>query len=74
MNALKRFLGIIWILLSPATVAFLLWQASDKIGKASDLTSSNVTFQWVIIFVICIPIVIDLLIFVNYVFGFKVFN
>ena len=66
MNALKRFLGIIWILLSPATVAFLLWQASDKIGKASDLTRSNVTLQWVVILVIFIPICIGLLIFGYY--------
>lgn len=68
MNALKKYLGIIWILLSPATIAFLLWQASDKINKASTLTKSNVTLQWVIILVIFVPICIGLLIFGYYSF------
>lgn len=68
MNALKRILGIIWILLSPATIGFLLWQASDKINKASEVAKSNVTLQWVIILVIFVPICIGLLIFGYYSF------
>lgn len=68
MNALKKFLGIIWILLSPATIGFLLWQASDKINKASAVAKSNVTLQWVIILVIFVPICVGLLIFGYYSF------
>lgn len=68
MNALKKYLGIIWILLSPAIVGFLIWQAVDKIGKASEATKSNVTLQWSIILIIFFPICIGLLIFGYYAF------
>ncbi len=68
MNAIKRLLGILWILIAPATVGFLFWQAADKIGKASEATKSNITLQWVIILIIFIPICIGLLIFGYYSF------
>ena len=63
MNAIKKYLGIIWMALSPAIVIFLAWQAMDKIGHASAATKSNVTLQWTIILIIFIPICIGLLIF-----------
>lgn len=66
MNALKKYLGIIWMALAPAIVAFLGWQATEKISKASELTRSNVMLQWVIILIIFIPICIGLLIFGYY--------
>jgi ABC-type transport system involved in cytochrome c biogenesis permease component len=68
MNGLKRYLGILWILLSPAIVGFLFWQAADKIGRASAATRSNVTLQWVIILIIFLPVCIGLLIFGFYAF------
>ncbi|MBL0145782.1 MAG: hypothetical protein IPP48_08475 [Chitinophagaceae bacterium] len=66
MNALKKFLGIIWMALSPAIVGFMFWQAADKIGKATEATKSNVTLQWVIILTIFLPICIGLFIFGYY--------
>jgi hypothetical protein len=66
MNALKRLLGIVWMALSPAIVGFLIWQASDKINKASEITRSNVTLQWSIILLIFLPICIGLMIFGYY--------
>ena len=63
MNAIKRFLGIVWMALAPLIVGFLFWQASEKISKASEATRSNVTLQWAIILFIFIPICIGLLIF-----------
>ena len=68
MNALKKYLGIIWMLLSPAIVGFLFWQAAEKIGKASEATKANVTLQWSIILIIFFPICIGLLIFGYYAF------
>jgi ABC-type polysaccharide/polyol phosphate export permease len=68
MNALKKYLGIIWMLLSPAIVAFLIWQASEKIGHATEATKANVTLQWSIILIIFFPICIGLLIFGYYAF------
>jgi len=68
MNALKKYLGIIWMLLSPAIVAFLIWQAAEKIGHATEATKANVTLQWSIILIIFFPICIGLLIFGYYAF------
>ena len=66
MNLLKKYLGLVWMLLAPAIVSFLLWQASEKIGKATEATRSNVTLQWVIILIIFLPICIGLFIFGYY--------
>lgn len=68
MNAVKKFLGIIWMLLAPVIVGFLFWQASDKISKATEATRSNVMLQWVIILIIFLPICLGLVIFGYYSF------
>ncbi len=68
MNQIKKMLGIVWMLLAPVIVAFLAWQAFEKISQAGTLTRSNVMLQWVIILIIFIPICIGLLIFGYYSF------
>lgn len=68
MNDLKKYLGVIWMLLAPAIVGFLCWQAAEKIGSASEATRSNITLQWIIILVIFLPICIGLFIFGFYAF------
>jgi len=66
MNAIKKYLGIIWMLLSPAIIIFLFWQAADKIGMATEATKANITLQWSIILIIFFPICIGLMIFGYY--------
>jgi hypothetical protein len=66
MNAVKKYLGVLWMLLSPSIMVFLFWQAADKIGKATELTKSNVTLQWSIILIIFLPICVGFLIFGYY--------
>ena len=66
MSAIKKYLGIIWMLLSPAIVLFLAWQAAEKIGGASPATQANITLQWSIILLIFFPICIGLFIFGRY--------
>jgi hypothetical protein len=68
MNAIKKYLGIIWMLCSPAIVFFLFWQAGEKISGATEITKANVTLQWVIILLIFFPICIGLFIFGYYAF------
>jgi hypothetical protein len=65
MNALKKYLGIIWMALSPAIVGFLIWQAVTKIGAATEATKANVTLQWSIILIIFFPICIGYYAFVG---------
>lgn len=52
--------------LAPLLVAFMFWQAADKISKASEATKSNITLQWAIILFIFIPVCIGLMIFGYY--------
>jgi len=66
MNAIKKYLGAIWMLLSPAIVAFLIWQAAEKIGNATEVTQANVALQWSIILLIFFPICIGFFIFGYY--------
>lgn len=68
MNALKKYLGIIWMILAPVIILFLFWQAADKISKATELTRANVILQWSIILIIFLPICIGFAIFGRYAF------
>ena len=66
MNALKKYLGVLWMLLAPAIIIFLFWQAADKISHAIEGTKSNVALQWGIILLVFLPICIGLAIFGYY--------
>jgi hypothetical protein len=67
MNALKKFLGLLWMLLGPAIIIFLFMQASEKIGLAAEgIARTNTTLQWSIIILIFIPICAGLVIFGYY--------
>lgn len=61
MNSLKKYLGIVWMLLGPASIAFLVWQAAKKLGLATATT--NDWLQWGIIIFIFTPVAIGMVIF-----------
>jgi uncharacterized membrane protein len=64
MNAVKKFIGLLLLVLAPALVSLMVWQAFDKIGKAAEGTArTNLTLQWGIILFIFIPISIGMMIF-----------
>ena len=66
MNAIKKLLGIVWMIMSPAIILFLVYQAVTKIGAASAVTKANTILQWVIILLIFLPITIGFFIFGKY--------
>ncbi|KQS31057.1 DUF6814 family protein [Dyadobacter sp. Leaf189] len=67
MNALKKLLGIVWMLLGPVIIIFLFMQAMDKIAAAAEgIARTNTTLQWFIIILIFIPICAGLVIFGYY--------
>ncbi len=67
MKALKRTLGIVWILLGPISTIFMFWQAWDKISMApAGIDQTNTALQWGIILLIYIPIAAGLVIFGKY--------
>ncbi len=61
MNSLKKYLGIVWMLLGPAAIAFLIWQAAEKLSKPT--ATSDEWIQWSIIIFIFTPIAIGMVIF-----------
>lgn len=67
MSTLKKILGLFWIVLGPAAMILMSWQAWDKISKAeAGVAQTNTALQWGIILLIFIPIAIGLVIFGKY--------
>lgn len=66
MNTLKKLLGYIWMVLSPAIILFLLYEAFVKIVAATEAAKANTILQWVIILLIFLPISIGFFIFGKY--------
>jgi predicted Na+-dependent transporter len=60
MNQLKRIAGIIWILLGPGAVFYLIKTAMDEIAKKPVLDTK---IQWAVFVVVFIPIAIGMVIF-----------
>lgn len=64
MKAIKRLLGIVWILMAPASLVLMVMQMIEKISLAESGTDKlNTSLQWGIILFIFIPVAIGLLIF-----------
>ncbi|TDE18204.1 DUF6814 family protein [Dyadobacter psychrotolerans] len=69
MNVLKKILGILWIVLGPVIILFLIMQAIEKVAAAAEgIARTNTTLQWSIIILIFIPICAGLMIFGVYAF------
>jgi hypothetical protein len=67
MNALKKGLGLFWMILGPASIIFMFIQAMEKVGLATEgVAKTNTALQWGIILFIFIPISAGLVIFGYY--------
>lgn len=62
MNSLKKALGILWILLGPVVIFFLIYGAITHIDTSSKKEINNPVI-WIIIIAIFTPIAIGLSIF-----------
>jgi hypothetical protein len=67
MNSVKRYLGVIWLVLAPAVIYFLIDRAIVHIDPAGTKDINNPVI-WVIIIGIFTPIAIGLMIFGWYAF------
>lgn len=63
MNQLKRIAGILWILLGPVAVYFLVKTAAAEINHKPD---TSTLIQWGVFVLIFIPIAVGLVIFGYY--------
>lgn len=67
MNEVKKYLGVVWMILSVVLVLFMIYQAIDKISLApAGVAKTNTMLQWCIILIIFIPICAGLFIFGKY--------
>ena len=62
MNQLKRFLGLIWMLIGPLLFVLLVWSAYQNINTGGNTEISN-PVPWIIIIAIFAPIAVGLIIF-----------
>ena len=60
MNQLKKILGIVWMLLGPLAIYYLVKTAASEIAKKPVIDTK---VQWVVFVVIFIPIAIGMIIF-----------
>ncbi len=64
MNQLKRVMGILWMLIAPTVIYFLITGAVHNIGAGTK--DINKPIPWIIIITIFTPIAICLMIFGYY--------
>jgi hypothetical protein len=62
MDFLKRGLGLLWMLIGPATIGLLLYAAFKNINSAAKGDISN-PVPWIIVIAIFTPIAIGLVLF-----------
>jgi hypothetical protein len=67
MNTIKKLLGIIWFMLAPVVIYFLISGAINNIDPAGTKDINNPVI-WIIIIAIFTPIAIGLMIFGWYAF------
>jgi hypothetical protein len=60
MNTIKRLAGIVWILMGPAAIYYLIKTALEEIAKKPVIDTK---IQWMVFVIIFIPIAIGLMIF-----------
>ena len=60
MNAIKRYLGIVWMVLGPVAVYYLIKTAAGEIAKKPVIDTK---IQWAVFVIVFIPIAIGIMIF-----------
>lgn len=60
MNLLKRYAGLLWIIMGPAAIFYLIKTAAAEIAKKPVIDTK---IQWIVFVVIFIPIAIGLMVF-----------
>jgi len=60
MNAIKKYAGIIWIILGPLAIHYLLQTASSEIAKKPGIDTK---IQWAVFITVFYPIAIGFILF-----------
>ena len=65
MNQLKKWLGIVWIILGPVTIYYLCKTAIAEIARKPVIDTK---IQWAVFVIVFVPIAIGIMIFGYYAF------
>ena len=65
MNQLKKWLGIVWIILGPVTIYYLCKTAIAEVARKPVIDTK---IQWAVFVIIFVPIAIGIMIFGYYAF------
>jgi predicted Na+-dependent transporter len=65
MNALKKYMGILWMLLGPVAIYYLIKTAASEIAKKPVIDTK---IQWAVFIIVFIPIAVGMVIFGYYAF------
>jgi len=60
MNTIKRYAGLLWIIMGPVAIFYLIKTAAEEITKKPVIDTK---IQWIVFVVIFIPIAIGIIIF-----------
>jgi uncharacterized membrane protein (DUF485 family) len=60
MNAIKKYLGIVWVILGPLVIYYLIATAQSEIAKKPVIDTK---IQWSVFIVVFYPIVIGFILF-----------
>jgi predicted Na+-dependent transporter len=63
MNNIKRWLGIVWLILGPVSIYYLIKTAAGEIAKKPVIDTK---IQWAVFVIVFIPIAIGMVIFGYY--------
>ena len=63
MNAIKRYLGVIWMILGPVAIYYLIKTAAAEIAKKPVIDTK---IQWAVFVIVFIPIAIGITVFGYY--------
>jgi Family of unknown function (DUF6814) len=63
MNKIRRYLGILWMIIGPVTVYYLVKTAAYEISAKPD---TDTKIQWAVFIAIFVPIAVGIVIFGYY--------
>lgn len=63
MNAIKRYLGVIWMILGPVAIYYLVKTAASEIARKPVIDTK---IQWAVFVIVFIPIAVGITIFGYY--------
>ena len=65
MNAIKKWLGVVWMVMGPVAIYYLVKTAASEIAKKPLIDTK---IQWAVFVIVFLPIAIGLVIFGWYAF------